>query len=190
MKISRFGQATPLCPKTYQQISNCFLTDVHKLFWAIAWYTGERPEAILSMDVKHAYSDLGKRIPRDTVLYPASNRKDKATREVPTHRALKLVLGAHEPGEKGFLFPSLYMENRHLSRQAMDKAFRRALKKAGLENQGYSLYSARRGFITHLKNLGYDIKIIQKLTGHRSLSSLIRYIDVSELQLKNAIENF
>lgn len=190
MKFERFGQATPLNQKTYQQISNCFATDVYKIFLGIAWYTGERPGTILGMSVHHAYSDLSKRQPRDTVIYVSTNRKDKTTREVPTHRALKLMLSAYNPPETGFLFPSLYQNDRHLSRQAMDKAFRRALKKAGLENQGYSLYSARRGFITHLNRLGYDIKVIQRLTGHRSLSSLIRYIDVSDAQLKNAIENF
>jgi integrase/recombinase XerD len=189
VKISRFGQATPLCTITYNQISNSLATNVHRLFLGFSWYTGERPEAILSMDVSHAYSDVIARQPRDTVLYPATNRKDKSTREVPTHRALKLMLAAYEPPETGFLFPSLY-QNRHLSRQAMDKAFRRALKKAGLENQGYSLYSGRRGFITHLNRLGFDIKVIQKLTGHKSLTSLVRYIDVPESQLRNAIDNF
>ncbi|MEG4013111.1 MULTISPECIES: tyrosine-type recombinase/integrase [unclassified Microcoleus] len=190
MKISGFGQSTPLSLLTYQQISNHFVTDAHKLFFAISWYTGERPKAILSMDVNHAYSDAVKRQPRDSVLFPASNRKDKQTREVFSHRALKLMLSAYQPPENGFLFPSLYKADRHLSRQAIDKAFRRALKKAGLENQGFSLYSARRGFITRLTEQGYDMKVIQRLTGHRSLSSLIRYIEVSDSQLKSAIDNF
>jgi integrase/recombinase XerD len=190
LKVSRFGQATPLDALTYQQISNHFPTDFYKLFFALAWYTGERPEAILSIDVKHVYSDVAKRQPRDTVLYPATNRKDKATREVPSHRVLKLMLSAYQPPDNGFLFPSLYKVDKHLSRQAIDKAFRRALKKAGLDNLGFSLYSARRGFITHLNNQGYDIKVIQKLTGHRSLTSLVRYIDVTDDQLRSAIANF
>ena len=190
MKISGVGQATPLNPITYQQISNHFVTDCHKLFLAIAWYTGERPEAILSMDVKHIYEDVVRREPRDTVLYPCSNRKDKRTREVPTYWALKLMLSAYEPPVSGFLFPSLYRADKHLTRQAMDKAFRRAVKKAGLQNKGFSLYSARRGFITRLNDQGYDIKVIQQLTGHRSINSLLRYIDVTDEQLRNAIANF
>lgn len=190
MKIAGIGQATPLCQLTFNQISNVFATDAHKLFLGIAWYTGERPEAILSLDVRHVYSDVLRRQPRESILYPASIRKDKATREVFTHRALKLMLASYAPPDTGFLFPSLYRNDRHLSRQAMDKAFRRALKKAGLEHQGFSLYSARRGFITHLNNQGYDIKLIQKLSGHRSLTSLIRYIDITDDQLKNAIANF
>jgi len=190
VKICGVGQATPLTPLIYQQISNQFVTDCHKLFLAIAWYTGERPEAILSIDVKHVYEDVARREPRDTVLYPCSNRKDKRTREVPTYWALKLMLSAYQPPESGFLFPSLYRADKHMSRQAIDKAFRRAVKKAGLQNKGFSLYSPRRGFITRLNEQGYDIKVIQKLTGHRSISSLIRYIDVTEAQLKSAIANF
>lgn len=190
MKICGIGQATPLTQSTYNQISNHFSTDCYKLFLSVAWYTGERPEAILSLDVKHIYLDPLRRQPRDSVLYPASIRKDKSTREVFLKQEVKLRLSAYQPPEKGFLFPSLYRADRHLSRQAMDKAFRRAVKKAGLENQGFSLYSARRGFITHLNEQGCDIKAIQKMTGHKSLTSLIRYIDVTDDQLRNIIANF
>ena len=190
MKILRLGQATPLCPITYNQISAQFTTDIYKLFLCLAWYTGERPESILQINVNHVYTDARKRQPRDTVIYPGCNRKDKKTRQVDTHRALKLMLAAYKAPESGFLFPSLYRNDRHLSRQAVDKAFRRAVKKAGLENQGFSLYSPRRGFITRLNEQGYDIKLIQRLTGHRSISSLVRYIEVTDTQLKNAIDNF
>ena len=190
MKFCGVGQATPLNPLTYQQISNHFVTDCHKLFLAIAWYTGERPEAILSMDVEHIYEDVARREPRDTVLYPSFNRKDKRTREVPNHWATKLMLRAYQPPASGFLFPSLYKADEHLSRQAIDKAFRRAVKKAGLQNKGFSLYSARRGFITRLNEQGYDIKTIQSLTGHKSINTLLRYIDVTDEQRKNAIANF
>ena len=190
MKISRVGQATPLNPLTYQEISNHFVTKTHKLFLGLAWYTGERPEAILRIDVTHVYENPARREPRDTVIYPGLNRKDRQTREVPTNWALKLMLAAYQPPETGFLFPSLYKSGQHLSRQAIDKAFRRAVKKAGLQHKGFSLYSARRGFITRLNEQDRDIKTIQSLTGHKSLSSLIQYIDVSDEQRKNAIANF
>ena len=190
MKICRNGQATPLTPLTYQQISNHLRREKHKLFLGIAWYTGERPEAILSVDVNHLYENSAQRLPRDTIIYPGVNRKDNKTREVPTHWALKLMLAAYQPPASGFLFPSMYDSEQHLSRQAIDKAFRMAVKKAGLENRGFSLYSARRGFITHLNEKGQSIKTIQSLTGHKSLSSLVQYIDVSDEQRRNAIANF
>lgn len=190
MKISRIGQATPLTQTTFNQISNQFVADVYKLFLTISWYTGERPEAILQINVNHIYQNPITRQPRDTVIYPGKNRKDRHTRELTIHRALKLMLSAYQPPESGFLFPSLYRADKHLSRQAVDKAFRRAVKKAGLESQGFSLYSARRGFITRLNEQGCDVKLIQRLTGHRSISSLMRYVEVSDSQLKNAIDNF
>ena len=190
MKILRVGQATPLCPVTYTLISDQLPTDFYKLFLGIAWYTGERPATILKMDVSHVYKDPVTRQPRDTIVYPLYNRKDKSTREISVHRALKLMLSAYQPPESGFLFRSLYREDKHITKQAVDKAYRRALKKAGLGNQGFTLYSPRRGFITRLNKQGCDIKVIQRLTGHRSLSSLVRYIEVDPLQLKNAIDNF
>ncbi|MEG3955247.1 tyrosine-type recombinase/integrase [Microcoleus sp. herbarium2] len=190
MKICRNGQATPLTPQTYQEISNHLRLEKHKLFLGIAWYTGERPEAILSVDVGHIYENPAQRQPRDTIIYPGASRKDNKTREVPTHWALKLMLAAYQPPEKGFLFPSFYDNEQHLSRQAMDKVFRLAVQKAGLEHRGFSLYSARRGFITHLSEKGLSIKTIQSLTGHKSLSSLVQYIEVSEEQRRNAIAIF
>jgi len=190
VKILRVGQATPLTQTTFNQISNQFVADVYKLFLAISWYTGERPEAILKIDVSHVYQNPITRQPRDTIIYPGANRKDRQTRELSIHRALKLTLSAYQPPESGFLFPSLYRVDKHLSRQAADKAFRRAVKKAGLEYQGFSLYSARRGFITRLNEQGCDVKLIQRLTGHKSVSSLMRYVEVSASQLKNAIDNF
>lgn len=190
MKIAGIGQATPLSQITFNQIYDQFTANVYKVFLGISWYTGERPGAILKMDVNHIYQSPKTRQPRDTVLYPAANRKDRQTRELTIHRALKLILAAYQPPESGLLFPSLYRADEHLSQQAVDKAFRRAVKKAGLENQGFSLYSARRGFITHLNEQGCGIKVIQKATGHKSLSSLMRYIEVSDAQVKNAIDNF
>jgi integrase/recombinase XerD len=190
VKISRNGQATPLTPQTYQQISNHFRREKHKLFLGIAWYTGERPEAILCLNVNHVYESSAQRQPRDTIIYPGASRKDNKTREVPTHWALKLMLAAYQPPESGFLVPSLYDQEQHLSRQAIDKVFRLAVQKAGLQHRGFSLYSARRGFITHLSEQGLNIKTIQSLTGHKSLSSLVQYIDVSDEQRKNAIANF
>jgi integrase/recombinase XerD len=190
VKIAGIGQATPLSQITFNQICNQMTADVYKLFLGISWYTGERPGAILKIDVTHIYQNPATRQPRETVLYPGANRKDRQTRELTIHRALKLMLAAYQPPESGFLFPSLYRADKHVSQQAVDKAFRRAVKKAGLENQGFSLYSARRGFITRLNEQGCDIKLIQRATGHKSVSSLMRYIEVSESQLKNAIDNF
>jgi integrase/recombinase XerD len=190
VKLSRFGQATPLTQESYELISKHLFTEIHRVFLGVAWYTGERPDAILKSQVGQFYSNPSRRFVRSEILYSATTRKDKKTREIPCHRDLEKILRDFECLETGYLFPSRVREGRHLSRQAIDRAFRRALKKAGLENQGYSLYSARRGFITRLNNLGCSPGLIKSLSGHASLASLGRYIEISEEQRKNAIANF
>lgn len=190
MKILRFGQATPLNQDSYEQISKHLVTEIHKIFLAVSWYTGERPVTILKSNITQYYSNPSRRIVRSSLLFPAATRKDKKTREIPCHRSLEQILRDYECPESGYLFPSLLSADRHLSRQAIDRAFRRALKKAGLENQGYSLYSGRRGFITRLNNLGCSPGLIKSLSGHSSLSSLSRYIEISPEQRVNAIANF
>ncbi|WP_293343177.1 tyrosine-type recombinase/integrase [Microcoleus sp. CAWBG58] len=136
----------------YERISKHFFTDVHRVFLAVSWYTGERPEAILKSKVSQFYVNPSRRIVRSEIIYSATTRKDKKTREVPCHIALEKILRDYECLEDGYLFPSRVKPGKPLSRQAIDRAFRRALKKAGLENQGYSLYSARRGFITEKRD--------------------------------------
>jgi len=191
VKVNRNGQATPLVQKNYEKISDAFVDPAYKLFLALAWYTGERPQAILNLDVGNVYVNPKERKPRDTIIYPSSSRKDKRTREVPVHRDLSLALTAiYEPPSEGLLFPSPYNSAQPITYQAVDKAFRSALKEAGLSGKGYSLYSPRRGFITQLVRRGCDIKVIQRLTGHSSITSLMRYVEVSDEQVRNAIENF
>jgi integrase/recombinase XerD len=94
VKVSRFGQSTPLDPRTYQQISNCFDTEVYKIFWALAWYTGERPQAILKMRVGDVYVNPDQRIVRDSVLYSAINRKDQQSKGSANSPGFKAYAGS------------------------------------------------------------------------------------------------
>jgi SRSO17 transposase len=74
-----------LADSLYGESHSTFINVLNKLFLGVAWYTGERPEAILSVDVNHIYENPAQRQPRDTIIYPGVNRKDNKTREVPTH---------------------------------------------------------------------------------------------------------
>ncbi|HEY9653639.1 MAG TPA: site-specific integrase [Coleofasciculaceae cyanobacterium] len=187
MKVKGHGQATPMNQISYRRIRKHLLRPAHQLLLDIAYYTGERWGAILQLQVEDVYQNVRRRIPRQSIIYRAATRKDNSTREVPVHHLLESFLKAYDPPESGWLFPSPIDNRHHLSTRAADNFFRRALERAGLDNQGYSPYSTRRGFITQLNNNGTAIRTIQKLTGHKSLTVLSRYIEVSEQQLVNAI---
>ena len=54
-----------------------------------------------------------------------------------------------------------------------------ALADAGLEGLGISTHSFRRTALTNLSNAGVPLRMIQEINGHRSLTSLQRYLEVS-----------
>ncbi|MEX6779841.1 tyrosine-type recombinase/integrase, partial [Limnospira fusiformis] len=72
--------------------------------------------------------------------------------------------------------------------QAIDKFHRSAIARLGLESEGYSLHSYRRTFITKLYNKGVNTRTIMAITGHKSMSSLQRYIDADPQKIRDAID--
>ena len=77
-----------------------------------------------------------------------------------------------------WLFPSPDPE-KHISRSTAQKLFANAKKKAGI-SRGRGIHTLRHCFATHLLEAGYDISTIQKLLGHRHLSSTLIYLHVSK----------
>ncbi len=62
---------------------------------------------------------------------------------------------------------------------------RRALRKAGLEQRGYSLHSLRHTFATNMLNAGLRLEVLQQLLGHLSIEITLRYAKVSNLTREN-----
>ena len=64
--------------------------------------------------------------------------------------------------------------------------FARIYKLAGIE--GASSHSGRRQFITTLAEKQVNVRVIQALARHRHLNTTMRYIDVNDVKLQNAVE--
>jgi integrase/recombinase XerD len=184
MKVDRHGQSEIIDKGTYSKIRAAFLEESHRLLFDIAYYTGERWGAIVQLQVSDVFDERGK--PRAAIVYRKSTRKDNQTREVPVSDELRRRLVGYSIPAGVWLFPG-GIEGRNITIRAIDEAFRRALDRAGLSGLGYSTHSTRRGFITALDRAGISIRTIQKLTGHASIASVQRYIEVSDEQLINAV---
>ena len=150
----------------------------------MCWYTCERPVTILRLRVDQVYGDAAGRLPLSVLVLPSSSRKDRVTRECPVSAALRQELKAFTPPAGGWLFPGSGVEG-HLSFSAYSKALARVF--AGLGLRGYTTYSTRRGSITELARAGLNTRVIQQVSGHRSLQSLQRYIEIDPKTTARAI---
>jgi integrase/recombinase XerD len=187
MKFNRSGQATPFTRESYRLVRSNFEQRHHRLLFVLAWHTLERWGALLKLQVDDVYRVPEKRIPRTTIVIPASYRKDRKTREVSVSKALERELSSYYPPGRSWLFPSPHDPGCHLSLRAADFALREALKKSGLDHLGYSTHSTRRGGITLLAEEGMHPRVIQAVSGHASLDVLSKYIEVSPKQKQVAL---
>lgn len=72
------------------------------------------------------------------------------------------------------------------------QAFQDALKAASLESglQGVSSHSFRRSALSAGHANGVPMKVLMILSGHRSLSSISRYLEVTKQQQEQAVNCF
>jgi integrase/recombinase XerD len=52
--------------------------------------------------------------------------------------------------------------------------------------EGFSTHSFRRTALTQMSNAGIPLRVIQKLSGHRSLAVLQEYLEVGDGQVRGA----
>jgi len=68
----------------------------------------------------------------------------------------------------------------------ISQLFARLYKKSGIE--GASSHSGRRQFITTLADKQVNVRVIQALARHSNLNTTMRYIDINDTKLGNAVE--
>ena len=88
-----------------------------------------------------------------------------------------------------WLFPGKTTDG-HISRESLQAEVRKACGRAGMRKP-VRYHSLRHAFATHLLESGVDIRVIQALLGHRSLSSTARYTRVRTdyiAQVKSPLE--
>ncbi len=82
------------------------------------------------------------------------------------------------------LFPNQKNPNRGFSANTAAQAMNSWYKEAKVEG---SSHSGRRGFITNLANKGVQVRLLQELAGHSSLSVTQKYIQTTPQFLHKAI---
>ncbi|HEY9814460.1 MAG TPA: site-specific integrase [Candidatus Obscuribacterales bacterium] len=178
MKVQGNGQARVLTGEEIQRLfADGLSCDRDRALFGLCLYTGCRISEALTLQVDDLQGDI--------LTLRRRNTKGKLqTRSLHIHPVLANLLAAYAPAS-GYLFPGMPGRSPHLTRFSADKILRAACRRVGL--QGISTHSFRRTALTTMSNAGIPLRHIQDISGHRSLATLQRYLEVRPEDRQRAI---
>ena len=187
MKVNRYGRAAILTPTQINLLFNEGFTNPRdRALFGVCLYAAARINeacTLLRGDV------IGFKGVRSVLVIRNYNTKGKQeTREIQVHPQLKEYIEEHHQCDRWHtrphLFPGRHGRN-HIRKVSADKILRDTCKK--LEIEGVSTHSFRRTALTKMSDAGVPLRHIQAISGHKTLSSLERYLGVTEAQKETAI---
>ena len=184
MKFNGFGRAKVLTPSEIDKLFAWGLTNSRdRAIFGICLHTGCRISEALATttrDLNMGYITFKKRV----------TKGKKRTRMIPITDPLQGLLDAFlkEYQPKSFLFPASPNAKitKHLTRAAADLILKAACQRVGLV--GVSTHSFRRTALTQMHNAGIPLRVIQEISGHSSLETLQRYLEVTDQQILDAVQ--
>ncbi|GGD60911.1 tyrosine-type recombinase/integrase [Erythrobacter arachoides] len=151
------------------------------LFVAIAIGTGMRHAEILR--IRWEEIDFAQR--RIFVGRAKAGQRDQP---IPGSLGLKLLAEWEQCGKpEGYLFPTNREHPRHPCRQNMSAQFRRAAVRANLNPKKVTPHILRHTAITELVKANVDLPTIQKIFGHKTLSMVLRYTQLSDEHIDRSV---
>jgi integrase/recombinase XerD len=183
MKINRQGQAKVL---TEQELHDLFtiglLTPRDRLLFGICLYTGCRIGEACSL----AWGD----VTTDAMTFRIEKTKTKSSRTVSVSPALQVLFDQYRQAQQFVRFPSSYVfrgkrVGSHLHPSMAHKILKAATDR--IEVRGVSTHSFRRTALTMMCRKGINLRVIQKISGHKNLNVLSHYLEVSEQEKEQAL---
>lgn len=188
VKIDRHGQAAIL---SHAEIELLFAeglqSDRDRALFGACLYTAARIAEACSMLTNDVYTQAGRVRPSINIRKAATKGK-LATRTIPVIEDLRSLLTVWQPNAgKTYLFPGRHLNHhwRHINSDSAAVILREACRHVGIE--GASTHSFRRTALTQMSNAGIPLRVIQQVSGHRTLTELQKYLEVSDAQVRGAV---
>lgn len=120
---------------------------------------------------------------REGLSYGETHTPKTGRREIPIARALAVLLAEVEDGPReGHV--ALTAAGKPWGQYGLDRAFERVRDRAGLA--GWSVYALRHYAITMWLRRGIPVHVVQKMAGHRNLSTTQHYVHHLKADLEEA----
>lgn len=185
MKIDRHGRAKILTTEEIQLLFSQGLTSNRdRTLFGICLYTACRIAEACTLRRGDVYDF--KRLVRPELIIRKGNTKGKlATRTIPVGEDLRnLLVDYNPPSYQWFLFPGRHGKG-HIHPDSAARILRAACLEVGIE--GASTHSFRRTALTMMSDSGIPLRVIQEVSGHRTLDELQKYLEVRPEQVRGAI---
>lgn len=185
MKIERHGKAKVLSLQEIQLLFNQGLTTWRdRTLFGICLYTACRINEACTLRRIDVF-DKKRNVRPEMIIRKANSKGKLATRCIPIGEDLSALLTEYNPPlSQQFLFPGRW-DKGHISPMSASRILREAFERIGIE--GASTHSLRRTALTTMSNQGIPLRIIQAVSGHRSLEVLEEYLEVKDEQVRGAI---
>ncbi len=95
-----------------------------------------------------------------------------------------LLADYNPPTNQWFLFPGRHGSG-HINSDSAARILREACLRIGID--GVSTHSFRRSALTQMSDTGIPLRVIQEVSGHRTLDELQKYLEVKPEQVRGAI---
>ena len=191
MKIDRHGRAKILTTEEIQLLfSEGFAENPYperdRALFGICLYTACRINEACSLKTQDVYLRKGQ--VRDQLIIRKNCTKGKlATRAIPIIEDLRLLLVNYFPSPRTYNLFSGQGSKGHLHPDYAAQILKKACTKLGIV--GVSTHSFRRTALTQMSNASIPLRVIQEISGHRTLDELQKYLEVSEAQVRGAVSS-
>lgn len=189
MKKDRKGKAKVLTSDQVDQVINFLPSALHKTIALTLRNTGARISEVIQL----RWEDLDK----EELQFPREiTKKQLDTRTIPIGedyynqmmiwKSEWAALKGRQPSKKDYIFPGRF-NGSHIQSRTFMYAHEEALERAEITKA--TTHSYRRTQLTQLHKKGVPLRVVQTLSGHRSLDTLQRYLEVSDQDKREAVKH-